>query len=310
MDNYTWENLSCKYILKIIFSYLKVNKALNIIKPNNKMRNILDISLSHYQYYYFCSLYKAVKIESINDILSSPYLEFFPENERYEQVLKYIENRKLFKNENIYLNIDEKSNLAFMNYLKEKPIKKGLNYIIGNIEEKEWIQWNVWNNLFHKWDESLHKNYNESIYNFCSKETIDIKNKILFDYNFFSPPYNIINKNMNKNIVKFLHIYFNKHPLETYNISSFENLEYLSIKLDLFRIIAYNNPINITIILTENQMKNIKTLKIIQSKREYFPITDIIFETENHKRKIFFENLEELYINENLLNKIQFDSKN
>ena len=93
MDNGTWENISCKYILKLIFSYLKVNKALNVIKLNNKMRNILDISLSHYKYYYFCSLYKTVKIETINDILSSPYFEYFPENVRYEQAFKCIEKR-------------------------------------------------------------------------------------------------------------------------------------------------------------------------------------------------------------------------
>ena len=309
MDNGTWENISCKYILKLIFSYLKVNKALNVIKLNNKMRNILDISLSHYKYYYFCSLYKTVKIETFNDILSSPYFEYFPENVRYEQALKYIEKRKLFKNEHIYLNIDAQSNLTFMKYLEENQIKKCLNFIIGNIEEKEWLQWNKWNKKM-EWDEFVHKNYNDSIHEFCSKEKIDINNQILFDYNFFSSFDSIKDKNIYKNIVKYLHIYINKHPLETYNISSFENLEYLSIKIDLFKIIAYNNPnISMNIIITENQMKNIKTLKIIQSKRQYFPITDIIFETQIHQRKNFFENLEELHIKESLLNKIQFNSK-
>ena len=58
MENNLWEKISCKYILKKIFSCLKVTKALKIIKLSEKIKTRLDISLFHYQYYYHFVLFK------------------------------------------------------------------------------------------------------------------------------------------------------------------------------------------------------------------------------------------------------------
>ena len=86
MDNKSlWEEISSKYILKEIFSYLKLQKSLEIIKINKKLRNIYDISLFHYQSYYFFTLFKNVKIETISDILESSYIDIFPEDVKYDK---------------------------------------------------------------------------------------------------------------------------------------------------------------------------------------------------------------------------------
>ena len=42
MENKLWKNISCKYILKQLFSFLKVTKALKIIKSSEKIKARLD----------------------------------------------------------------------------------------------------------------------------------------------------------------------------------------------------------------------------------------------------------------------------
>ena len=86
---------------------------------------------------------------------------------------------------------------------------------------------------------------------------------------------------------KILHI--NIYSGKTYNISLFDNLEYLSIALDLSYGKNIYNIITIKIIMTEKQIQNLKTLKIIESRNAYYT-DNIIFETENNKDKRFFEN--------------------
>ena len=53
MNNNLLLNISCKYILKKVFSYRKVKRALKILNINKGIQDKLEISLYHYQYYYF-----------------------------------------------------------------------------------------------------------------------------------------------------------------------------------------------------------------------------------------------------------------
>ena len=43
--------IKIKYIIKIIFKYIKIKKKLLILKLNNKAKNRLDIDISNYQNY-------------------------------------------------------------------------------------------------------------------------------------------------------------------------------------------------------------------------------------------------------------------
>ena len=129
------EKVSCKYILKKIFSLIKVTKALNIIKINKEIKEKLDISIFHYQYYNFFILFKAEKIETIDNMINSPYLTKFSENVRNELIIRYIETKKLFKNDYIYINTENNNHISLIPKLKGKEI---FNYIIGNIEEREY----------------------------------------------------------------------------------------------------------------------------------------------------------------------------
>ena len=96
-DDNLWEKVSRKYILKKIFSLIKVPKTLNVIKLNKEIKEKLEISLFHYQYCYFCIFFNNEKIETIYDIINSPYLKIFPENVKYELILKYIETKNHLK---------------------------------------------------------------------------------------------------------------------------------------------------------------------------------------------------------------------
>ncbi len=290
MDYCSWENISCKYILKKIFSYIKVSKALEIIKVNKRIRYNLDITLFHYQYYYFCTLFKEVNIESINDILNSYYLQSFPEDIRYDLVLNYIKNRKLFKDEYVYLNIEDKITKDFIEKIKGKQINNDFKYIIGNIEDKKIDQTNI-------------MKYNDTISKIISS---DIMNKILFDFSFFTN--SKLSENYRQNI-KLLHLHINIYQAENYNISFLDNLEYLSITFEpqYSKNIGINKVIKI--IITEKQIKNIKTLKIIEPIESNYTFNNIIFETENKNDRKYFENLNELHINEAFLNKIKINSK-
>ena len=122
MNNSLWEEISSKYLLKCIFSYLKVPTTLKIIKISKKIRTILEISLFHYQYYFFFELYKTLKIETIYDIINSPYLEIFPEDTKYDLICKFIEARKLFNDDYQYIKIDNTKDISFMQNLTKKQI--------------------------------------------------------------------------------------------------------------------------------------------------------------------------------------------
>ena len=137
MENNLWENIKSKYILKNIFSYLKVTKALKIIKPSEKIKARIDISLFHYKYCCFYVIFKKEKIEKIEDILESPNLKIFPDDTKYELIFKFIEAKKLFRDEYLYLNIDDKNIISLLSILNKNQINTSFNYIIGNIEEKK-----------------------------------------------------------------------------------------------------------------------------------------------------------------------------
>ena len=284
------EQISCKYILKKIFSLIKVTKALNIIKLNKEIKEKLDISLFHYQYYYFFILFKAEKIETIDDIINSPYLKIFPENVKYELIIKYIEAKKLFKNEYIYLNIKDNNNISLIKKFKEK---KFFNYIIGNIEEQKYSEENI-------------TNYHNNILKIILKDINNI-DKVLFDYNFFfdKDNNNISKMNIDHKNIKYLYINLISFYGKEYNISLFNNLEYLSLALDSNNENIVNKEIKIKI--SEEHYKNMKSLKIIESKKAYYIIKNIIFETEKNIENKSFENIKELHIKEKLLNKIKFN---
>ena len=134
MDISNWEMISSKYLLKYIFSYLKIPTTLKLIKRSQKIRTKLEITLFHYQYYCFFILFKNVKIETIDNILASPYLEKFPEEVKFELIMKLIETRKLFNNDCAYLNIFDKNYKTFIHKLMEKQNTKKFNYLIGDNE--------------------------------------------------------------------------------------------------------------------------------------------------------------------------------
>ena len=178
MENYLWENILSKYILKKIFSYIKVTKALKIIKLSEKIKTRIDISLFPYQYCFFYSIFKKEKIEKIEDIIESPHLKMFPDDTKYELIFKFIEAKKLFHDEYSYLNIEDKNIIYLLQILNEKQINTSFNYIIGNIEEKKEI------------DKYIEKNYHNNITKIIHMEKNNIE-KILFDYNFFFDNSNI-----------------------------------------------------------------------------------------------------------------------
>ena len=95
--------IKSKYITKKIFSCLKVPTILKFIKTNKNIRDNLEITIFHYQYYYIFNLFKHIKINTIFDILNSAYIQILPENTKYEIIWKLVEKRGLFKNQPIPL---------------------------------------------------------------------------------------------------------------------------------------------------------------------------------------------------------------
>ena len=282
-----WEEISSKYILKEIFSYLKLTKSLEIVKINKKLRNIYDISLFHYQSYYFFTLFKNVKIETINDILESSYIDIFPEDVKYELIWRLIEKRKLFKNDDFYIIKPNKRNVLLTLKLMEKRKNKDLNYIFGGI-----IKDAVDNEY------EYHKNVRE-----IEKINENIMYNILFDTDFLR--YELKEKYIK--YVKYLNIledYYNNENL--YDISHFINLEYL------FFMSKYEKHDELILKLSEHQIKNIKTIKLHESIKIRNTLKNIIITTNSkiNKDELIFEKLEELHIKEKLLNKINFNPIN
>ena len=282
-----WEEISSKYILKEIFSYLKLTKSLEIVKINKKLRNIYDISLFHYQSHYFFTLFKNVKIETINDILESSYIDIFPEDVKYELIWRLIEKRKLFKNDDFYIIKPNKRNVLLTLKLMEKRKNKDLNYIFGGI-----IKDAVDNEY------EYHKNVRE-----IEKINENIMYNILFDTDFLR--YELKKKYIK--YVKYLNIledYYNNENL--YDISHFINLEYL------FFMSKYEKHDELILKLSEPQIKNIKTIKLHESIKIRNTLKNIIITTNSkiNKDELIFEKLEELHIKEKLLNKINFNPIN
>jgi len=108
MDNkeiLLFEKIKTKYIRKTIFSYIKLPTLLKLLIPYKRLRNLLEITDFHYQYYYVLLVFKTINIETINDILFSDYINILPEDSKYKIIIKLINKRKLFINKPIELNI-------------------------------------------------------------------------------------------------------------------------------------------------------------------------------------------------------------
>ena len=111
--------------------------------------------------------------------------------------------------------------------------------------------------------------------------------------------------------VKYLNINLDNGDIgELSDLSCFINLEYLSISKGFrYKNQKYNKLI---LKLSETQIKNMKTLKIHESKEISNTLNDIIITTnpDINNDKIVFEKLEELHIKESLINKIIFNQTN
>ena len=286
MNNSLWEKISSKYLFKFIFSYLNAPTTLKISKTSKKLRNILGISLFHYHYYYFFELFKILKIETFDDIINHPYLEIFPKETKYEFLCKFIESRKLFTDDYIFLRFEDIKGISFIQNLIKKQ-KKTFNYIIGDFS---FIN-NDYN--FHSYSSATYYLY--EISEIIQMNKIDV-DKILFDYCILRE--NKSDININYQDIKQINInldHCNSYR-EEYDITLFNNIEYLSISEN--RHYTAINLSNIKVKLSENQYNNIKTLTINNSFKEIF-----------FKPVKSFANLNELYIVEKLLHIIKFNPK-
>ena len=290
MDARLWESISSKYVLKEIFSYLKVIKALQILKTSKKLRNIYEIKLFHYQLCSFFAFFKNIKIESIKDILYSPYLEIYPEDVKYKLILKLMEKRKLF-DEYIFINYNDNKLISFIRKIKE-IMNKDFKYIIVD-------------------NEDIKSRFGIS----CSSkmlgiDDINIDDKILFNYSYLlsykDSSYNNKNNNMyNLDIkkIRYIHItritYFNSEL----DLSAYDNLERLSFLV----INGYIGSNIIKLKFTDNQFKNMKALIINEPIEECYRFGNIDFENINYPEENIFQNLEELSLKYGLLSKIHFN---
>ena len=239
MDKCILENISSKYLIKKIFSYLKVPTTLKLIKVNKNLKKILEITNFHYAYYYLFNIFKNVQIEKIDDILNSSYIQIIPEDIKYEIILKLIEKLKLFFDEPIHIPI--KSNISIIKELKKIKFNNCL------IEMKE--------DYFS--DLEINKEYNIS----------DIFNdniNILFNYKFESLMNKKKIKTKNYQNIKYLNIK-NNYDGEIINVSNYNNLEYLSIE----------SSKELKLIFSKNQYQNLKVLKLdLNNKRITFEVDD------------------------------------
>ena len=123
--------ISSKYIIKLIFSHIKVRKSLQIIKLNKNLMDRIDIKLSHYQLYNLFSLFNQFKLNNINDILDFPYLHLFPDDVKCEAIYRYMKKEKLLQNY-YYINIYDDKKISMIKKLIEK-YKNEFKFIIGDL---------------------------------------------------------------------------------------------------------------------------------------------------------------------------------
>ena len=288
MEKPLFEKISSKYIFKNIFSYIKVETSLKLLKTCKNIRKILGITLFHYQYYYFFILFKHVKIETLDDILNSPYIQMFPENTKNELICKLIGKRKLFSNIKI-------NNISLP--IIQKLIEKKMNNCLIEVEQNE----------LYLYETYLRNNIDKILLNIYFPNN----KKIVINKEFQN--IKLLNINIQQKNQYIYRTPLNENEKSIIDVTFFNNLEYLSI---------YTSRIygEIKLILTQNQYKNIKTLKFnfyppkIDYKLQYFfnNFKSIKFEAdinESQEYKIFFENLRELHINEALLNRIYFKAE-
>ena len=277
MEKCLFEQISSKYIRRTIISYLTMRKVLKLFKYSKKHRKLFGITESNYQYYNIFRILKNNKIETINDIIYSPYIQFLPKNSQYEMISNLVLKTGHFINKPIILNIKD---ILIEFLIKEKNSNKFLINVNSNFFEKK-------NNIN---DVIIQEKNNDGDTKYFTELNI-IKNNI--DIILFNLRFNkIINGKIIKSEilqnVKYLNINF-INDYEDYNriidISYFKYLEYLSIE----------EIKNIKIVFSKDQYKNIKILKIYSN-----------LEIEENK----FENLTELHTISNNLLQLNFNCLN
>ena len=264
--------ISSKYIIKLIFSHIKVRKSLQIIKLNKNLMDRIDIKLSHYQLYNLFSLFNQFKLNNIDDILDFPYLHLFPDDVICEAIYRYMKKEKLLQNY-YYINIYDDKKISMIKKLIEK-YKNEFKFIIGDIRSLK---------CYYIYGRVL---YRDIVIKRISIDAIPIESILLNYLPLRDEINNYISIDFSK--VKYLNLDYSSEC----ELSSFNNLEYLLISRSTC------SKLN----LSENQYKNIKVLDM--SKLLY----KSPFENKNafNSKEKKFQNLKELYIRENLLNNINF----
>ena len=217
--------ISSKYIIKLIFSHIKVRKSLQIIKLNKNLMDRIDIKLSHYQLYNLFSLFNQFKLNNINDILDFPYLHLFPDDVKCEAIYRYMKKEKLLQNY-YYINIYDDKKISMIKKLIEK-YKNEFKFIIGDLRSLK---------FYYIYDKVVIKR--------ISIDAIPIELILLNYLPLRDEINNYISIDFSK--VKYLNLDYSSEC----ELSSFNNLEYLLISRSTC------SKLN----LSENQYKNIKVL--------------------------------------------------
>ena len=113
MEDNMLERISSKYIIRLLFSHIKIGKSLKIIKINKKLMERIDIKEFHYQLYSLYSSFKYSKIDNINDILNSPKMTLYPDDIKCEVIFRLMKKEKLFQNYN-YINIYDQQKISLI----------------------------------------------------------------------------------------------------------------------------------------------------------------------------------------------------
>ena len=149
-----FDKISSKYILKEIFSYIQLNKSLNIIKKSQKLQKVLDISLFTYQNIF---LFNKLKINY--DTLDYDKLFSFMTDEFKIKIdknlfIKMIEEKKAkeaimpINNLSINKNQELKISQIDINWISDiNIIKLDLSGVFSNVNEQITIPSGLFHNL-------------------------------------------------------------------------------------------------------------------------------------------------------------------
>ena len=174
MEDNKLERISSKYIIRTLFSYLKVGKSLKIIKINKKLMERIDINSFHYQLYSLYSLFKDTKSDNINDILDSPYMELYPDDIKCEVIFRLMKKKKSLQDYN-FIDIYDDKNVNLIIKLIDK-YNYDFKFIIKDNETKKY-------NIYDK------DKYQNAVASIISKNK-KVAQKILYDSQFLTKDFN------------------------------------------------------------------------------------------------------------------------